>query len=393
MWKKEWAKGRIPGEGKKKLWLIWCFALAWNAISAPLLWQFSDIVHKEGPYAAALAALFPLIGAVMLVAAIRASLRWRKFGAAAFEMKTLPGVIGGKLAGVIHTDVRIAPEAGVALRLLCINRVTSGSGKNRSTFEHIRWESEERIEAGQLQLGPRGSAIPIDFTIPYDCEPSDDQDPSNEILWRLEISAALPGFDFAKQFVVPVFRTGDSSPEVTLDDETVRELEQSTAPLEVLPHSKVRIERHPSGTLSLWFGPARNLGAAFGITTFTIIWSGATVGISLSSAPMLFPIVFGFFSILMVLASIGMWLGTSRIAVSAGELRVKRGLLGLGLEKSYRRDDIAKVEEKIGFQAGTKVYYSLQLRLKSGRTSGIAGGISDKREALALVRTLSQALA
>jgi hypothetical protein len=64
---------------------------------------FPKEFFDKGNKLAVLGLLFPAVGAGLLVWAVRATLRWRKFGSSTFEMTTLPGVIGGPLRGTIHT--------------------------------------------------------------------------------------------------------------------------------------------------------------------------------------------------------------------------------------------------------------------------------------------------
>jgi hypothetical protein len=50
------------------------------------------------------------------------------------------------------------------------------------------------------------------FYIPPECTGTDNSDRNNEIVWRLSAGAATTGVDFATQFTVPVFATGETSP-------------------------------------------------------------------------------------------------------------------------------------------------------------------------------------
>ena len=129
-------KRLIPDSNRLSLSYIWFFAVFWNLISAPLvLMVLPREVLQNRNYPALLGLLFPLVGAGLLIWAIRATLRWKKFGTSILELETLPGVIGGHLKGILQTRTALLPEEGLSLKLTCINRTVSGSGKNRSVNE------------------------------------------------------------------------------------------------------------------------------------------------------------------------------------------------------------------------------------------------------------------
>jgi hypothetical protein len=170
------------------------FAVTWNGLSWPLLTVLPREMER-GSAAVLLGLLFPLAGFGLLVWAVRATLRWRRFGASLFEMTSLPGVLGGELAGSLHAGAGLLGARELLARLACIRRYVTGSGKSRSTHEEILWAEEERLAGSALTRGPRGMAVPVRFALPFDCRPSDPLESNDRILWRLEVTAALPGVD------------------------------------------------------------------------------------------------------------------------------------------------------------------------------------------------------
>ena len=189
------------------------FAIFWNAISVPAAWIVLHDAHREK--AANLILIFPLVGAGLLWAAIYQTLRWRKFGNPRLVLSTLPGAIGGYLGGVIEVAARVQLEADAKLALKCVRRVTTGSGKSRSTSEKVLWEHVEHIAREKWVTSAGGTRIPVLFYIPADCLATDDRDSRNEVVWRLAAEAAVPGVDFAAQFTVPVYATGETAPPPT----------------------------------------------------------------------------------------------------------------------------------------------------------------------------------
>ena len=186
------------------------FAVFWNVVSSPLWLLLPREILDKGNRWALLGLVFPAVGLGLFGWSIYCVLRWRKFGQSVFQMASLPGVIGGQFAGVIRTSAKVRPEDGFHLHLRCVRRITTGSGKSRSTSERVLWEDQRVAMHELLDDQAAESAIPVEFQIPYDCQPSDDRNPDDQTLWRLTAAAEVPGIDYAATFEVPVFKTAQS---------------------------------------------------------------------------------------------------------------------------------------------------------------------------------------
>ena len=139
-------------------------------------------------------------------------LRWRKFGQSVFQMASVPGVIGGQLAGVIRTSAKVRPEDGFHLMLRCVRRITTGSGKQRSTSETVLWEDEQIVTHELLDDMAEQSAIPVVFRHPLRLPAHRRAEPDDQTVWRLKAAAEVPGIDYSATFEVPVFKTPESDP-------------------------------------------------------------------------------------------------------------------------------------------------------------------------------------
>ncbi|MEJ2085129.1 MAG: hypothetical protein P8Y44_05540, partial [Acidobacteriota bacterium] len=224
LWKMEWQEGKIKSTGKAQFVLPAVMATFWNLISAPLIFFIPGEVLDNGNKLALIGLVFPIVGVGLAVWAIRAFARWKKLGDSVFEMRAVPGVIGGELAGRIVTSVDLEATEGFHLTLSCINRVTTGSGKNRSTSERVLWQQEHHLLKELLDWDPTRSEIPVLFAIPYDATPTEKRSDDDEVLWRLELKAEVPGLDYAARFEVPVFKTIASQPDFALDENSSRRL-------------------------------------------------------------------------------------------------------------------------------------------------------------------------
>ncbi len=209
-WKKAALNPVIEAQTGSGAVAMWVFAIFWNAISTPAAWIVIHDAHREK--AAYLVFIFPLVGVLVLWGAIYQTVRWRKFGNPRLVLSTLPGAIGGYLGGVIEVAARVQLEADAKLVLKCVRRVITGSGKHQSTSEKVLWEHAEHIARDKWISSAGGTRIPVLFYIPADCTATDDRDSRNEVVWRLVAEAAVPGVDFATQFPVPVYPTGETAP-------------------------------------------------------------------------------------------------------------------------------------------------------------------------------------
>ena len=207
LWRPEWAEGKIVCDTRKTTVSAWGFALFWNVLTSHLVFIVHDEIVVKENFAALLALVFPLVGAGLLIRALRVSLRSRKFGTSTLELAYVPGAIGGKLAGVLRIETKVLPRDGFRLTLSSIRRVV-GQGENSSKTEHVLWQDEQHLDRELLERDPQRTALPVSFRIPPDGEPSDDTEPLQTLLWRLEVHAATSGLDYHAGFEVPVFQNG-----------------------------------------------------------------------------------------------------------------------------------------------------------------------------------------
>src|SRR5206468_11930477 len=135
----------------------------------------------------------------MLGWAIYLTVRRFKFGRSILHLQTLPGCIGGYLAGTIETSHPIHAATSVRLVLRCIQRTTTHSrslndGRSRrSTWDEPLWEKE------QILSGVPATGIPVSFEIPPRRRATGKMSDRDEIVWRLSVHADTPGADYAAE--------------------------------------------------------------------------------------------------------------------------------------------------------------------------------------------------
>jgi len=211
----DWASRRLEDENSSHAWGFFGFTVIWNLFS----WGIAYLFLRQGDasgIARFFVLIFPGVGAILLVSVIYILLRRQRYGVPVLELATLPAPVGRALAGVVRTRAVFDPAGGFVVKLQCIHRTVTGSGKNRSTHEETVWEGARTIPGASRDAS--GIAIPIAILIPSDARETDRTNSRDQILWRLLISAAVEGIDFRTQYEVPVFRTAESATPFTPEE-------------------------------------------------------------------------------------------------------------------------------------------------------------------------------
>ncbi len=393
MWQKDWATGRIRSSSKRMMLFAWGFGLFWNAVSTPVISSNLPQVLNRGDHDALFMLLFPIVGVGLLGWAVWSTLQWRRFGTAELEMASVPGVAGGELRGTLHIGTRLQPRNGFDLKLVCVHRVRRG-GKNNSTSEFIRWQEEQQVPTEASGYGPRGTTVPVAFTIPYDCDPSSPTPSSDQILWRLEVHADVPGVNLKTRFEVPVFKTVESNPEVsdlpTNEAIAADSLDPAGAPL--AEGSRIRVAVRVPGEREFLFPPARNPGVAAGITAFATVWTGSVAAMVHFEVPIVLTAVFGLFDLLLLAGVMSLWFGSARVRVGPGGIEIRSRTLGLGRTRRIPGGEVAEIKPVIGLQTNATPFYDIKVVRGDGRTRTAARWIRSKREAGRLAAAMMQAL-
>src|SRR5208283_1132452 len=191
--------------------------------------------------------------------------------------------------------------------------------------ETIVWRDEADLASGQLCPGPTGTTIPVAFRIPLDAQPTEKRNPRDEFVWQLEALADVPGVNYHDIFEVPVFRTAQTPTESEAAKfATVAPVQPVARP----DAMTVQVRQNSEGT-EFYFPAARNKSFAASLTIFLLIFSVITYFLILH-APIIFPLAFGFFSLLLLYFTLQLWLVTTRVVIGGNAMTVQAGWLGSG---------------------------------------------------------------
>ncbi|MDQ5977458.1 MAG: hypothetical protein QG602_430 [Verrucomicrobiota bacterium] len=353
-WKKEWAGPAIAADSEAGTVVIWFFALFWNVISWTATGALlSKGISKPGEY---FVFLFPVVGLLLLWAAIYQTMRARKYGRARFVPSSLPGVIGGYLGGVIEVPANVTPEADARIALKCIRREVRGSGKNRSVRENVLWEREELIARDKWAAGAGGTRIPVLFYIPAGQPQTDASDRNNEIIWRLSASAATVGVDFATGFKVPVFATGETAAPPEAGAPVLEEYTPVTLDASALAACGVRREGD-----TFHFNTGHLPGTRLMTALLMLGFAGLFAWFVKAAVPV--PVWFFtlFFAAIIALFAFDVWFARFELRIEVGDVVVTQPRPWGTKVTRVPRTEVAAVRPEKSMSSGESQYYRLKL--------------------------------
>lgn len=387
----KWQSSQIRSSSKFTMYFSWIFAAVWNLISAPLPFVLYEEVVEKGNKLALLGLLFPVVGVGLLIWAIRRTLEWTRFGAAPVELDPFPGSIGGHVGGTIDINLPFDASAKFSLTLSNIFSYMSGSGDDRSRRERAKWQDSQ---VAHVSSGPKGSRLTFRFDVPEGLDVSDaDKDSDSYHLWRLNVSAALPGADFDRDYEIPVYATSEQSsrlPEFAITKARTEQKSIDTAAIEKLFESKQGV----SGRTML-FPMGRNPGFGAGGMLFGGIFATAGWFLTVNEGHWFMGGVFGLVGSLIFLAALYFMLNSLEVTEYAGTIRSVRRILGIKVrERSMRRGDFVRFKKSstASTQSGSKhvVHYTLSAVARDGQEIVVGEGFKGVGQADAAAAYIGQ---
>jgi hypothetical protein len=395
LWRTDWAMRRAESQNKKSEILFWVLAIFCNMITLPFLSGMIQQFARNRDPRVFLLLVFNLLGVILIVKAVRATIRHQRFGDTYFEFDTLPFSPGERVGGRIHLKLDTRVEHGIDLRLSCVRKIVTGSGKSSSTSQVILWQADQNIPAGAVEPGPLGRAIPVDFTPPPDSLFTSHDNPSDQVLWLLHAQADVPGVDYSDDFEIPVFRGATSSAPASsfgagigagTDSFGFATPQPSGADSGEVPqpmHTKVIVGMGSGGT-EFYFPALRNPGRAAMLFFFMAVWSAVVYVLYQKHAPIFFCVVFGLSDLLIIAGFLHITFGSVRIAVRSGEIFSRTGIFGLGSTRRFQVSDVASIVPVVSMQQGgdsANALHAIRMRMKNGSKITLADEIDSRQEA------------
>jgi len=377
LWRRDWAS-RTATDDHGRTWgpLLWLPALMWNLISLPgvfIMWERRDDPKRY------LFAAFPIIGLLLIAAALYQTLRRRKYGVSVCRFDALPLAVGRTLHGEVESRVSDVPPNGFVVRLTCVRRVVTSSGKSTSTSERILWQEEQRVGAGAAMPNPNGVRVPFRFALPADAEVADERNPRDRVIWRLEVSADVPGIDYRGVFELPVFTRVEGHTSV-FAPVVERAWEPPPAiAFGVDEHGAERITIKPVSTAFDWLF----------FLGFVPVWYGGLYFMYRMGVPAAVAIFFGIFGGVVLYFALDKLGGRSTIAANREQLTSRRTFFGT---RVLATPDIASIAAVLGDNSGSRALYDIEARLNDGKKVKIAKHLRSRRDAEMVASRVERAL-
>jgi hypothetical protein len=383
-----WQTSTIKSSSKSTMYGAWAFTALWNLISAPLPFVLYDEVMEKQNYIALVGLLFPIVGLGLFVWAVRRTREWTHFGPAPVTLDPFPGSIGGHVGGTIDVKLPFDPGHQFSFSLTNIHSYVSGSGKNRSRKETALWQESLMAHATP---GAKGTRLTFRFDIPAELNESDTEKDDSYHIWRLNLSAELPGTDLDRDYDLPVFATATQSRFLSsVAVQKSQDMQQSADDQAV--RDATSLESTSAGT-RMFFPIGRHLGSAIGGFIVGGIFAAAGWFLIFQEGQTIFGSVFGGVGGLIALACLYMMLNSLEVLQQNGDIVTVRRLLGFPIgRKSMRRDAFAKFSKNSSFktQSGNKhtIYYSIEATDRLGNKLVVGEGFKGENEANAAIRLM-----
>ena len=395
LWRTDWALRRAESQNKKSEILFWVLAILCNMVTLPFLFSVVPNLIRTNDPRVFLVLGFNLIGATLIVKAVRTTMQHHRFGDTYFEFDALPFIPGERLGGKIQLKFDTQAEHGIDLRLSCVRKIITGSGKSQSTSDVVLWQADKNVPSGAVGSGPLGRAIPVEFSPPTNCLPTNHDNPHDQILWLLHAKADVPGVDYTDDFEIPVFRTASSPATENAFGAGIAGEEGkfgfAAAPSSDFDSGTVEQPAHPkvivamgSGGTEFYFRPLRNPIRALTLFVVTFVWTGVIYLMYVKHAPLLFFVFFGLADVFIVAGFLHVTFGSSRITVRSGEIFLRRGIFGLGSPRRFQVSDVATILPVANMQQGGNsetAMHAIRMQLKNGNKVTLADEIDTRQEA------------
>ncbi|HET8646120.1 MAG TPA: hypothetical protein VFO85_11560, partial [Vicinamibacteria bacterium] len=400
-WKHEPGTNVISGTSPvASIALFGIFAAIWLAITALATVAAWDQMRSEVALRVVLG-LFWAAGLFVAGMALYSVARARRFGRCTVTLDAVPARLGGWLSGVVHAPLAVQ-GADVQVSVECERTTHSRGSSDSSTSKWVVWRQTHLLDGQRFARGASGVEVPFAVRLPTSAEVArennrnvvaeifrvDEIDLAGEdIDWYVSASASLPGVDWDDRFHVPV---APAEPGAAVP---------ASPPREMAPLSGARLTQHLPGRLE------HRLDAdvfVFPLKPSWFVWTLMFMG--LAAAGLLGPsipalaqlpekllfwtaVVCG---VLSALSVIGLMLDTRSIEVRPGEVRIRRGLGGIGFHRTIPRAEIAGVEEETS--KSNPPSYSVNIRTRAGKSYWAMTPVNEQERAAALAARLRQVL-
>ena len=386
-----WQTPTIRSSSKATMWAAWAFAAIWNLISSvtPFL-AYREVTENQN-YLALIALLFPLVGIGLITWAVRRTLEWRRFGPAPVSLDPFPGSIGGHVGGTIDLNLPYDSAANFQLTLTSLHSYISGSGKNRSRKESPQWQDEIVAHA---EPGGRGTRLTFRFDVPVGLKETDAlQEGDAYYLWRMSLSAELPGTDINRDYDIPVYATAKQSRHLSnYAVQRSRDAQDAVSAANV--RDIIRMQHGVMGQ-SMFYPMGRHLVSTLMGIVFGGFFAAAGWFLIFQEGHIIFGSIFGGVGALVMLSALYMGSNSLEVSQDGTSINTVRRCFGIPISrKSMPRSRFVKFKKKSSMktQNGGKhtIYYTIHMVDQGGNKMVVGEGFKGESEANAAMRLIAR---
>jgi hypothetical protein len=384
LWRADWAAGEIHYSPRAKAILFLLVAIIWNCCTFMVLASLRTNVDPDRTNISPWMMLFPLVGITLLFIAMRALLQWRVYGESTFQLKLVPGTIGGALEGVIRSAHPLPAMRPVKLHLTCVNSVR---GADNKINDLPIWS--DQLEATTDDAG----VVPVAIYIPSDCRPTATEQLDDRVTWRLKVSAPGTAVPYLASFEVPIFACGETSARPSDANELRTQREARVNAFQAPEKSRIRVALAADGATEVFFPAFRNPGVALMMLSVLALWLGITMIIFEDRGPLIFKIAWPLMDVLLGSFTLALLLGSTSAHARNGEITIVSRLLGIPIRQRHLPlAEINDIRSASGMSAGRTVYRRIQIHRAGNEIVSFGDGIPDSIEADWIASTLAKAV-
>lgn len=398
-----WNNGQIHSTAASSMRSLFFFTLLWNLISFPVSWFALNDIGFAWPDPAWLVLLFPTVGLILIASSLSRYLQWKKFGRLNLTLDPFPGSIGGDLGGYLDIPLPYRPDHAVSVTLNCVNVHYSRNSKGGKTrHETVKWRRHSDV---RIEPAARGTRLrfrtEVDAGLP-DSEPETE----NYHQWVIRVHVERTGIDLDRDFIVPVFDTGQAVQSRFRFPNTGR-------PQDIeFPKRIVRISQRGS-ELALFYPSGRGSGTGTALLLVGLIFAAAggflsyqlyEAVLALSHDGLLFQVgvlglmapVFSLIGLFLVLAGLYTMLNSLRVRISPAGIETERRILGIPLRRELKPSEVTSIAKRITAQSGQgskgTVYYTINASNHAGKRLVLGDGIKGQPVADRIIELIRDAI-
>lgn len=340
---KDWTNASIRSTAKSDIWGGWILSIIWNGMCLLGLYIFHAKINFEDP-GILIIFVFPLVGIFFIYMAVKTTLEWIKIGPTTLTLDPFPGSLGGDFGGTIK--IKLPNLSGchfkVCLQCLAVSAGRSSRDVHRNSHhvEKVKWERTGYAEVkGQLNSTELRFKFKVPDNLPQSQEPSD-----HYTCWSLNLEAKIPGSNFDRTFIVPVYKTQ----ELLFSDATKKYISEGIYTHE-FPKNIVQISQQ-GNEVKLYYPWHRNRD----ISSLMLIYGSIflTVGCYVVFGPseQIAGAIFAIIGLVVTITGLCFLVNTLTVFVSPKRIRVNRRIFGFGFSREIDKEALRDIRKADDFQ-------------------------------------------